>query len=92
MSTLQVDITADPLNFGTAIDLKDLQGRVPIHLACAGGQRKTLGLLSSFGPDWAIIDSQGRNCFHHAASKGSIELVDWLLKEGFNPNGADRDG
>ena len=53
---------------------------------------KIVEILSSFGLDSTVIDTQGRDCLHHAASKDSIEIVNWLLKEGFNPNYADRDG
>ena len=53
---------------------------------------KTVEILSSFGSDPNVIDTQGRDCLHHAASKGSIEIVNWLLNGGFDPNYADRDG
>ena len=67
---------------------KDTQGRTPFHLASAGGLMKIVEILSSFRADLTVIDTQG----HDSASKGSIEIVDWLLKEGFDPNYADRDG
>ena len=52
---------------------------------------KNVEALSSFRSDPNIIDTQGRNCLH-AASKGSIEMVNWIPKEGFNPDCVDRDG
>ena len=66
-----------------------MQGRLLIHLACAGGHVKTLELLSSSGVDWASTDTQPRNCLHHVSFKGSVELVVWLLKKGLDATGAD---
>ena len=80
------------LSHGAVVNWKDIQGRIPFHLASAGGHVKIVETLSSFGSDPTIIDTQGRNCLHHAASKGSIDMVKWLLKEGLDPNYPDRDG
>ena len=63
------------LNHNAIIYQKDLQGRTPIHLASAGGRMKIVEILSSFGLDLTVIDTQGRSCLHHAASKDSIEIV-----------------
>ena len=43
-------------------------------------------ILLIFRSDLAVIDIRGRDCLHHAASKGSIEVVNWILMEGFDPN------
>ncbi len=45
------------------------------------------------GADLLALDEQGRNCLHHAASKGSNIAVHWLFeKYNFDPNRIDRDG
>ncbi len=45
------------------------------------------------GADLLALDEQGRNCLHHAASKGSNIAVHGLLgKYKFYPNGIDWDG
>ena len=85
------------LKHGAPIDLKDMQGRLPFHLTCAGGNVKSVKLVSSLTrdrttQDRTTVDVQGRNGLHHAASRGSTKVVEWLLKEGFCPNEADRDG
>lgn len=49
---------------------------------------KIVEILSSFRADLTVIDTQGRD----SASKVSIEIINWLLKEGFDPKYADRDG
>ena len=35
---------------------------------------KIVERFSSFRADLAVIDTQGRDCLHYAASKGSIEI------------------
>ena len=52
---------------------------------------KIVEALLSFRSDPSIIDTQGCSCLH-AASKGSIEMVNWFLKGDFNPDCVDRDG
>ena len=59
------------LNHHALVNQKDIQGRTPFRLASAGGRMKVVEILSSFGSDPTAIDTQGRNCLHHAASKFS---------------------
>lgn len=51
-----------------------------------------LELFLSIGVDWTIIDTQGRNCLHHASSTGSVQLVIRLLEQGLDATDVDRDG
>jgi len=45
------------LNHDAISSRKDMQGRTPSHLASAGGRKKIVAMLSSFGSDLTITDT-----------------------------------
>ena len=78
------------LDKGADVHQKDLHGRIALHLASAGGHKAIIERFFRLAFDPGIIDMQGRNRL--AASKGSTELVRWLLSWRFDPSMTDRDG
>ncbi|KAL9066656.1 MAG: hypothetical protein Q9161_007415 [Pseudevernia consocians] len=82
------DIDAQDQVFGNALQ-QALRGR---HEVVVRLLRNHGAAIPSFGSNPTLTDVQGRNCLHHAASAGSTKIISWLLKRGFDPNRADRDG
>jgi hypothetical protein len=73
------DVNAQGRHYGNAL-----------QAASSGGHNEVVQML--LDNTASITDMQRRNCLHHAASKGSTDLVTWLLEQGFDPNLTDRDG
>ena len=50
--------------------IRDKQGRLPIHFACAGGSTEICDLLDSSGCDFTLSDNNSKNCLHYACEYG----------------------
>jgi len=73
-------------------DAVSAQLNLPIHHAAKSKHIPIIDLLLSNGMD---IDSQGSaslTALHHAAGRGSQEVVEWLIQRGANINATDCEG
>jgi ankyrin repeat protein len=71
----------DPYTY-TNLDIKDNDGRVPLHLAVMSKRYVTLQELSDTGALLDIQDNDGNTPLHLAALQGDVSAVDILLKGG----------
>ena len=75
------------LLYGEAnLTIRDLQGRLPIHFACAGGSTEICDLLDSAGSDFTLPDNNNRNCLHYACEFGKLNIVQRLFFRNFDLN------
>ena len=75
----------------SAANETDYQGRTVLMLA-VGTPGNLFDIFLGDGADPFLMDSQGRTCLHHAAARGSPEVVSKLLSKGLDPNLQDFDG
>lgn len=61
-------------------------------MLAAGTHGNLFDIFLGDGANPLLIDSQGRTCLHHAAARGSPEVVSKLLSWGLDPNLPDVDG
>ena len=66
---------------GAEIDVRDLNGQTPFHLAVAAGQTDCAKLFLSFGTRDSAQDKKLRCCIHLAVEQNREETLDMLLKE-----------
>ncbi|KAG7009377.1 hypothetical protein G7Y79_00002g004920 [Physcia stellaris] len=85
------------LSRGSRVDSRDNVGETPLHgrtvlMLAVGTPGNLFDIFLGDGADPFLMDSQGRTCLHHAAARGSPEVVSKLLSKGLDPNLQDFDG
>ena len=63
------------------INVKDYQGRTPLHWACCYGNYNAVKTLLNNGADTSIIDMDGNSVLHFAAEKGFLDIIQLLVEE-----------
>jgi ankyrin repeat protein len=82
----------DLLKQGADPDVRDEDGRTPLHQAVLGNSVGLLGLLLEAGASIDAKDHHGRTPLHFAAEEHAPEIARILLGKGADPNACDRDG
>eukprot|EP01018_Ginkgo_biloba_P011064 Gb_27687 [translate_table: standard] len=67
------------------VDLRDLSGLTPLHIAAAQGNLTLVKTLLSYKQDPRIGDFLGETALHKAARIGHIEITKKLLESGSHP-------
>ena len=74
-------------------DVRDKEGRLPIHMAVLNGHTAIFNLLIGKTPDAVnAVDDKGVGLLHMAASRSSKEVILTLLEKGGKIDALDRDG
>jgi len=81
-------LEADP----EAVTLEDQAGRMPLHVAAAGGHVKAVMLLLQKQAPPDARDREGSTPLHHAAARGHLQVVELLLGAGADPLGKNGEG
>ncbi|KAF5399840.1 hypothetical protein PHET_06860 [Paragonimus heterotremus] len=73
---------------------KDLTGQIPLHFACARGDLDCVKLMAEFRPRLKPrmireTNNDGRTPMHVAAMHNSVEVIDYLVSQGAEPNPSD---
>ena len=71
-------------------DMKDNEGRTPLHLAASTGDTELVRVLIEAGADVAVRDAQGASPLHLAVAGGHTETVRVLVEA--EPGSDEKDG
>jgi ankyrin repeat protein/L-ascorbate metabolism protein UlaG (beta-lactamase superfamily) len=75
------------LNYKPRLDLRNNNGVLPIHRAAQKHSLQLVQRLVSSGADINATDTRtGGNVLHWAAEGGNLEVINYLITQGFNPN------
>lgn len=84
------------IQHGADVEIKDYNGRIPLHFAAEAGQSNVVGLLTEIHQQKSIpIDqrcAKRRSALHRASRSGNSEAVKLLLGAGANPSLIDERG
>ncbi|MCJ1427599.1 Ankyrin-2 [Sticta canariensis] len=78
---------------GELMNVQNVSGQTPFHLAAISGKLQILETLYPFsqGPDsiFEVQDIDGQTALHLAVEKRAVEVVKWLLKKGASADSRD---
>ncbi|KAG8644650.1 hypothetical protein MANES_11G152042v8, partial [Manihot esculenta] len=74
------------------LDLRDKEGRTPLHLAAGRGNIKCSRVLVESGADKDAKSKDGRTALYRAAANGDHKMVEMLIEMGSDPTIADNHG
>jgi len=80
------------LKLGVNPNIRDKNGKTPLHKAASGGHVAVAKLLLEHGADIHARDNANWTPLHFAASKGHAEVLKLLLKHGADPNIQNKNG
>lgn len=80
------------LEQGVPVDLRDSQGRTPLHWAVDRGHMKVVEHLLSRGADVNAKDMEGQTTLHYATMCEREGIAKYLIKHGADPSSKDNDG
>jgi len=66
----------------TLVNVKDKDGRTPLHVAAQAGHKPVVELLVARGADLNARDEDSRTPLHLAAAEGHKDVVEFLLDKG----------
>lgn len=61
------------------LNLKDIHGKTPLHVACQFNRADIAKLLLSMGPDIRIKDNMGNTPLHYACMNGSSDIIQFFI-------------
>ncbi|KAK9783756.1 putative ZZ-type domain-containing protein [Seiridium cardinale] len=67
------------LSRGGQAGVRDIMGRLPLHLAALRGDLECVNVLLEAGEDVGMPDKVGRNALHWAVQGGDLEVVERML-------------
>ncbi|XP_021654457.2 protein VAPYRIN [Hevea brasiliensis] len=82
----------DSLDSFGPLDLRDKEGRTPLHLAASRGNIKCARVLVESGADKDAMSKDGRTALYRAAANGDHRMVQMLIEMGCDPTIADDRG
>lgn len=68
------------------VNLKDQDGRTPLHWACLSGRQEVISFLADHGAGVNALDSRANAPFHYLAYRDDGQGIQLLLKKGTDPN------
>jgi len=74
------------LEHGADPNVKNRDGKTPLHNAASEGHLEVVKLLLERGADPNVKDDDGNTPLHNAAWRGHLEVVKLLLEHGADPN------
>ncbi|KAG8651487.1 hypothetical protein MANES_07G133005v8 [Manihot esculenta] len=74
------------------LDLRDKEGRTPLHFAAGRGNIKCARVLVESGADKDANSKDGRTALYRAAANGDHKMVEMLIEMGSDPTIADNHG
>jgi len=77
---------------GANPNVKDLDGRTPLHIAAEQSRADLVELLLRHGADPNARDADGETPLHKAVSVSDVALVELLLRHGADPNARCKEG
>jgi ankyrin repeat protein len=77
---------------GANVELQDVGGHSPLHLAASRGQLSVVMLLLEAGANKNVRNKYGNTPLHFAASSGQLSVVTLLLEAGANMNVRNKHG
>ena len=81
----RADEVLDLLKGSGPLDLRDKEGRTPLHLASSRGNFKCAQLLVESGADKDAKSKDGRTALYRAAANGDRRMVEMLIDIGADP-------
>ncbi len=81
------------LDAGAAVDPRDVHAWTPLMRASDLGRMDVIRLLVGTGrADLSLINTRGQTALHLAAAAGHLQIYEWLVAAGADPNRADFSG
>lgn len=74
------------------VNVKDADGRTPLHWACRGVHFEVVKYLADKGADVNVKDNNGTAPLHSLAVRGHIEAIELLIRKGADVNIGDMAG
>ncbi|KAG8644658.1 hypothetical protein MANES_11G152127v8, partial [Manihot esculenta] len=88
----RTDEVLDSLDSFGPLDLRDKEGRTPLHLAAGRGNIKCARVLVESGADKDAKSKDGWTALYRAAANGDHKMVEMLIEMGSDPTIADNHG
>jgi len=86
------DVVAALIGHGAQVNVRDKDGRTPLHGAVGSGDEDVATLLVASGADVNAADNNGRTPLHAAARRGSTDVVRLLIDSGAKVDARDNKG
>jgi ankyrin repeat protein len=80
------------LDKGVDINVRDNNGKTPLHDAAGLGNLKAMEFLLDKGVDINVRDNNGKTPLHDAAGLGNLKAMEFLLDKGVDINVRDNNG
>jgi ankyrin repeat protein len=85
---------------GADLSIKDNDGKTPLHYLASMGMRPPPlffmrgidGIFAAAKEDFNVRDNEGDTPLHLAARKQTLDVFDWLVKQGANPDATNNAG
>ena len=74
------------------VNIKDKQGKTPIHYCVERNSVSIFNLLKKYHPKYDLADREGKTPFFSACSYGNLEIIKLLLSVQADPNLPDNNG
>ncbi|XP_054160187.1 ankyrin repeat domain-containing protein 50-like [Oppia nitens] len=81
-----IDILQHLIKLGADLEIKDLEGRTPLHVSAWQGITHVVQILLEFGSDVNSLDNEGRTALHMCAWNGHTEIITLLIEAGAQLN------
>ena len=75
-------IARELIDAGADINVQDVSGRRPLHLAVINEQRECVKLLIDAGAEVSIIDREGKSLVYFAVINRDVETLEMLIDAG----------
>ncbi|KAK8946188.1 Acyl-CoA-binding domain-containing protein 2 [Platanthera guangdongensis] len=88
----EVDGLLKSIETGVSVNLRDSEGRTPLHWAVDRGHLKVTEILLSRNADVNAKDNEGQTSLHYAAVCERHDFAELLVRHGADPGLRDEDG
>ena len=77
----RVDVLRLLVQHGANVNVTDIEGQTPLHIACRHNNIQILHQLVTEGADCRTVDYLGRSAVHHAALGNSVCVLCFLPRD-----------